>query len=938
MKKFLHLAFVAALLFLCMPIFSQNTIKGIITDAENNDPIIGGTLIVPGTGEGTVSDWDGSFEFKTDREFPFDLEFSYTGYSPKTITVTSNKRLSISLEASAVSIDVVEVKASRISDKQKESPLTVEAMDIIAIKETPAANFYDGLGALKGVDLTAASLGFKVINMRGFNSTSPVRSLQTIDGVDNQAPGLNFSLGNFLGSSELDVNKVEIVVGASSAFYGPNAFNGVIAMETKDPFFHEGLSAMVKVGERNMVDAAVRWGDVLQNKSGNDFFAYKFNLSYLRADDWVADNYDPIDDSSVPADNPGRFDAVNIYGDEYFSGYDQTDIALSGDRGTIRNFYRTGYKEIDLVDYDTRNYKANVALHFRTKPAEKEQSPEFIVSGNFGSGTTVYQGDNRFSLKGITFLQNRLEYRKRNKFFVRAFTTRTGAGDSYDPYFTALKLQENSKDNIEWGTDYGLFWARNFESQLEGLGFPQLVAEYDPVTMTVKTEFDAAGAQQWMIDNQGLLSSWHTQAAEFADSGGQFGSTSVPFFEPGTERFQQEFDNITSTLRSEGGTKFFDNSALYHAHGEYIFTPTWVDKITVGANARLYTPVSKGTVFKDSADIVITNFEYGLYGGAEKGFFDNKMRATFAMRADKNENYEWLFSPAASLVYTPSQNNFFRVSFSSAIRNPTLGDQYLGLDVGRAVLAGNLNGAKNLVTIESLLDYLSNPVPEALDSFDIAPIRPEEVQTFEVGARTTLFDKLYVDAGFYYSIYNNFIGYRIGADFKPGPVGSTIERLNVFRYSANSTNQVETQGFSIGLNYFLPKNYSLSGNYSYNKLVKTNDDDPIIPAFNTPEHKFNLGFGGRNLKMNFGESTLRNFGFNINYKWIDGFIFEGSPQFTGFIPTYDMLDAQINFLIKKIDTTIKVGASNILNNRAFQTYGGPRIGRLAYVTFLYEPK
>ncbi|MEQ1666549.1 MAG: hypothetical protein ABL927_14385, partial [Bdellovibrionales bacterium] len=78
-----------------------------------------------------------------------------------------------------------------------------------------------------GVDMTTASLGFTVINMRGFNSTSPVRSLQIIDGVDNQAPGLNFSLGNFLGCSELDANKVDLVVGASSAFYGPNAFNEV---------------------------------------------------------------------------------------------------------------------------------------------------------------------------------------------------------------------------------------------------------------------------------------------------------------------------------------------------------------------------------------------------------------------------------------------------------------------------------------------------------------------------------------------------------------------------------------------------------------------------------------------------------------------------------------------------------------------------------------
>ena len=68
-----------------------------------------------------------------------------------------------------------------------------------------------------------------------------IPSLQIIDGVDNASPGLNFALGNFLGASELDLMKVEIVSGASSAFYGPNAFNGVISMETKDPFFFASI-------------------------------------------------------------------------------------------------------------------------------------------------------------------------------------------------------------------------------------------------------------------------------------------------------------------------------------------------------------------------------------------------------------------------------------------------------------------------------------------------------------------------------------------------------------------------------------------------------------------------------------------------------------------------------------------------------------------------
>ncbi|MGK0388923.1 MAG: iron complex outermembrane receptor protein [Maribacter sp.] len=937
------------LLLFSISLTAQIEVKGIVFDVENNEPLIGANIIIEGTSEGTVSDWDGTFIFTTDKPLPFNIEVSYLSFITKMVEVNSNKRLEITLDGESVEMGVVEVKASRISDKQKESPLTVEAMDIIAIKETASADFYDGLGALKGVDLTAASLGFKVINTRGFNSTSPVRSLQIIDGVDNQAPGLNFSLGNFLGSSELDINKMEIIVGASSAFYGPNAFNGVISMETKDPFYKNGLSAMIKVAERQQVKGAVRWAQAVENKEGNKFFAYKVNVEYFRANDWVADNYGPITDSEVGLGNPGRFDAVNIYGDEYQRGYDFTDQPLTSFPG-LGAFSRTGYKESDLVDYNTQNFKANVGLNFRLNPAKKEQSPELVIGTNYGSGTTVYQGDNRFSLKGITFLQNTLELSKRNKYFVRAYSTRTGAGKSYDPYFTALQLQERSKENVDWGRDYLDYWVNTVQPQINESGYPQLEVIVDPITYEVITNFDTDGANQWLSDNQGQIISWHTEAENYANTNTGTSQIQVPFFEPGTERFDEAFNDITSKLRSneEGGTRFFDNSALYHVHGEYIFTPTWVDKITVGASGRIYTPKSRGTVFSDSLQTEMANPEYkkiisrefGVYAGMEKALFDNKIKAQVTLRTDKNEKFDWLVSPAASIVYTPSKNNFFRASFSSAIRNPTLSDQYLYLDVGRAVLSGNLNGVEDLVTVESLLDFFDGISldPSKLDTFSIDAVQPERVQTFELGARTTLFNRVYIDAGYYYSIYKDFLGYNIGVDLDYDATTNSILELQPYRYSANSKNRVTTQGLSIGVNYYFVDSYSLNGNYSWNKLIKTAADDPIIPAFNTPEHKFNIGLSGRKIKIKLGKKTIKNIGFNINYKWVEGFIFEGSPQFTGDIPTYDMLDAQINYLISKIDMTIKIGASNILNNQKFQTYGGPEIGRMGYITFTYEPK
>jgi len=908
---------------------AQNIIRGTVFSNVDGTTLIGANVLIKGTSSGAVTDWDGAFSINTAIDFPIILEISYIGYRRTEVEVTDNSVLRIFLDEDGAVFETVEVRGSRILDRQQEAPLTVEALDAIGIRQTPAANFYEGLGALKGVDMTTASMGFTIINTRGFNSTSPVRSLQIIDGVDNQAPGLNFSLGNFLGSSELDLQRVEVVHGASSAFYGPNAFNGVISMETKNAFLHRGLSAQVKGGERNLLEAAIRWADAFQNKNDDYYLAYKLNFSGMRANDWVADNYDPVFGSLVDENNPGRFDAVNIYGDEYRSNMDLTRAQLSSPFAGLGQWHRRGYKEEDLVDYDTRNFKANAALYFRTNPSAGLESPELKWSTSYSTGTTVYQGDNRFSLKNIQFFQTVLDYSKRNQYFIRAYATVTDAGDSYDPYFTALRLQTRAKSNQEWARDYSNYWTRSNgpRSWMNREGYPIIQINPNPPPFSI---FDREAAEQWLIDNRDSLAYWHSLANDFADMAG-FGVGSDRY-EPGTDRFDEAFSDITGRLNNDSlqGTKFYDRSALYHLHGEYRLAPLFTDEIVVGANTRYYAPQSKGTIFRD-ADSSITNFEFGLYAGITKKFMDNNLSVNATVRLDKNQNFNAVLSPAASLVWQTQPGSFLRMTFSSALRNPTLTDQYLRLNVGPAILSGNLKGVENLITLESFQDYRNTLNQDTLEFFNIAAVKPERVRTFELGYRTTLFDRLYVDAGYYFSIYNDFLGYNIGIDAVFDQQTGLPERLTVFRYSANSINQVTTQGFSIGLNYYIGNYYQIFGNYSWNRL-NSEIDDPIIPAFNTPEHKFNFGFSGRGISIN----RRQNLGFSVNYKWMEGFIFEGSPQFTGPIDSYGLMDVQLNTELIRLNTTIKLGASNVLNNKVFHTYGGPKIGRMAYISLTYD--
>jgi outer membrane receptor protein involved in Fe transport len=275
----------------------------------------------------------------------------------------------------------------------------------------------------------------------------------------------------------------------------------------------------------------------------------------------------------------------------------------------------------------------------------------------------------------------------------------------------------------------------------------------------------------------------------------------------------------------------------------------------------------------------------------------------------------------------------FRVSGASAIRNPTLTDQYINLNVGRATLLGNLNGFDSLVTVSSLIDAF-NFGRNRMSYFNVAPIRPERVKTIEFGYRGNLSEKWFVDISYYFSWYTDFIGFKIGADVVwEGPLPESVK---VYRVSANAVDMVTTQGLTVGLNYFYKKALGFNGNYSWNRLDRRGSTDPLIPAFNTPEHKYNIGISGRNIETRIGKKYIDNWGYGINWKWQTGFIFEGSPQFTGEVPAYGMADAQINKFFPDEKLTIKIGANNILNNKVIQVYGGPRVGRMAYLSVLLD--
>ncbi len=171
--------------------------------------------------------------------------------------------------------DVV-VTASRLEEDLSKSPVSIEKISAKTFYQSASPSFFDALENVKGVQMLVPSLGFKVINTRGFGNTTNVRFVQMVDGMDNQAPHLGTPIANMLGPSDLDIKAVEIIPGTASALYGMNAINGLANFITKDPFLSKGMSFQQKLGVNRLnqdgakpfTETSLRWAHVFNDKTG----------------------------------------------------------------------------------------------------------------------------------------------------------------------------------------------------------------------------------------------------------------------------------------------------------------------------------------------------------------------------------------------------------------------------------------------------------------------------------------------------------------------------------------------------------------------------------------------------------------------------------------------------------------------------------------------
>jgi iron complex outermembrane recepter protein len=414
-----------------------------------------------------------------------------------------------------------------------------------------------------------------------------------------------------------------------------------------------------------------------------------------------------------------------------------------------------------------------------------------------------------------------------------------------------------------------------------------------------------------------------------------------------------------------------DNSNMSHFEGMYNFKnqlPEQVEVVT-GASYRKYNMLTKSTLFPTTkAGKEFTLYEVGAYvQGSYKVKISDiiNLKPTVAVRYDKNEFFNGGLTPRISGVLSIAEHNI-RASWQSAFRNPSPNQL---LADGKN---GEVGGSEASLTSANLINNpgYTNPSVAAyrvsgniadLIKFQVDPTKftTEKIKTWEIGYKTLIGNKLYIDAFYFGSKYTDFIAAQ--AVSQPNTVGQLTDLKSAATTTAygtgvnfNNFNEIYVNGFGVGVDYALGGGYNISANFAnqvgtitlkdnfgvtkkdaFNEdIVKRKMSDPAVAKvqrnfFISPENRMNLILSN--------PKVTKNFGFNIAYRWTDKmWVEQGNTQGDVWLPSWQTLDVSVMYKLPQYKTTVKLGASNLANKYYSQGYGLAQIGGMYYISLNFD--
>ncbi|RMH75244.1 MAG: TonB-dependent receptor, partial [Calditrichaeota bacterium] len=275
------------------------TISGKVTDTEGN-ALPGVNVLVQNTTFGASTGPNGEYTVKYLPAGTYTLTATMLGYEEQSVTVEVTPgtvaEANFTLKQTVIPTEAVVVSGSRQPEKITDAPVTVSVLDAVDIRRNAGFVFGEAISKAKGVDFYRTGVDGVAINSRGFMTAFSYRFQTFADGRNSMLPGASVGPGNLLPVAKEDIQQIELVLGPSSALYGPNASNGVLNVTTKHPRQSLGTTLVLGGGENSTLITRARHAGAV-----NDKIAYKANFEFLRAEDWVKN-----DTAAVTRDSLGN--------------------------------------------------------------------------------------------------------------------------------------------------------------------------------------------------------------------------------------------------------------------------------------------------------------------------------------------------------------------------------------------------------------------------------------------------------------------------------------------------------------------------------------------------------------------------------------------------------------------------------------------------------
>lgn len=485
------------------------TVKGTVTDQENNNPLIGVTVSIQGRSIATTTDKDGTYEVKN---VPANgtIIFSIVGKSPKTVEIKNRSIINVSLTSTNTDLDEVVVVGYGVQKKETVTG-SIVAVKGEELRKSPALNVSNAIaGRVPGVIATNAGSepGYdgSSIKIRGSNTLGDSGPLIVIDGIPARQ-------GGFDRLNPSDIENISVLKDASAAIYGARAANGVILVTTKrgktgkpqlSYNFNQGYSQptvipkLANAAEYSEMRNELEVYKLPVSEWSNATTGFKTNGSYLRPNGntilapFTLADMQAFKDGSDPWGHPDT-DWYNATLKQW-SPQQRHNLQIDGGTEDIKYFLSLGYQRQDAyyknsaTGYNQYDFRINldakinpyIKVQFGVLGRQEERNfptksagtifrmlmrgnptmPAFWPNGR--PGPDIEHGENP-----VVITTNETGYDKDKRYYIQT----NGQVEITNPWVSGLKLTINAavdkyiKKQKKWQTPWYLYtWQGDYES------------------------------------------------------------------------------------------------------------------------------------------------------------------------------------------------------------------------------------------------------------------------------------------------------------------------------------------------------------------------------------------------------------------------------------------------------------------------------------------